>query len=188
MVGRRAQGLAQPELLAAEVRGHDQAAHVALEVVAGLLEGVRTAGVSLSKRYYALKKGVLKATQGLTALSWSDRNAPIDIGGGDEKEVTWEEAVRIVGHGYHQFSPTMATLFQNMIDEERIDAPPVDGKKAGAYCAGATPLTGPFQLLNFAGTKHDVATLAHESGHGCHDILAYEQGYLQYHPPLTLGG
>lgn len=156
------------------------------EVVAGLLEGVRTAGVELSKRYYALKKGVLKATQGLTTLSWSDRNAPIDIGGGDEKEVTWEEAVRIVKQGYHGFSPKMATLFQNMIDEKRIDVPAVDGKKAGAYCAGATPLTGPFQLLNFAGTKHDVATLAHESGHGCHDILAYEQGYLQYHPPLTL--
>jgi oligoendopeptidase F len=45
---------------------------------------------------------------------------------------------------------------------------------------------GPFQLLNFDGTKQDVATLAHESGHGCHDILAYKQGYLQYHPPLTL--
>lgn len=45
---------------------------------------------------------------------------------------------------------------------------------------------GPFQLLNFDGTKRDVATLAHESGHGCHDILAYDQGYLQYHPPLTL--
>lgn len=45
---------------------------------------------------------------------------------------------------------------------------------------------GPFQLLNFDGTKNDVATLAHESGHGCHDILAYKQGYLQYHPPLTL--
>jgi oligoendopeptidase F len=156
------------------------------EVVASLLEGVRTAGVALSKRYYTLKKGVLKATQGLTALTWSDRNAPIEIGGGEEKGVTWDEAVRIVKEGYHGFSPTMAALFQKMIDEKRIDVPPTDGKKAGAYCSGATPLTGPFQLLNFAGTKNDVATLAHESGHGCHDILAYGQGYLQYHPPLTL--
>lgn len=156
------------------------------EVVASLLEGVRTTGVALSQRYYALKKGVLAKTQGLAALAWSDRNAPIDVGAGEEKAVAWDEAVAIVKKGYGGFSPTMAALFQQMIDEKRIDVPAADGKKAGAYCSGATPLTGPFQLLNFAGTKHDVATLAHESGHGCHDILAYGQGYLQYHPPLTL--
>lgn len=56
----------------------------------------------------------------------------------------------------------------------------------GAYCAGVIPGIGPFQLLNFDGTFHDVSTLAHESGHGAHDLLAYKQGYLQYHPPLTL--
>ena len=153
------------------------------EVVGSLLEGVRTAGVELSKRYYALKKGVLAATQGLTALSWSDRNAPIDIGGGEEKEVTWKEAVAMVKEGYHGFSPTMAKLFEQMIDEKRIDVPATDGKKAGAYCSGATPLTGPFQLLNFAGTKHDVATLAHESGHGCHDILACKPRSRGSNPP-----
>eukprot|EP00539_Tryblionella_compressa_P011008 CAMPEP_0178782570 /NCGR_PEP_ID=MMETSP0745-20121128/3220_1 /TAXON_ID=913974 /ORGANISM="Nitzschia punctata, Strain CCMP561" /LENGTH=287 /DNA_ID=CAMNT_0020440019 /DNA_START=86 /DNA_END=949 /DNA_ORIENTATION=+ len=80
----------------------------------------------------------------------------------------------------------MADLFMGMVQERRIDVPAADGKKGGAYCAGVVPGVGPFQLLNFEGTKHDVATLAHESGHGCHDILAYKQGYLQYHPPLTL--
>jgi oligoendopeptidase F len=80
----------------------------------------------------------------------------------------------------------MSELFMNMVNEKRIDVPATDGKKGGAYCAGVVPGIGPFQLLNFDGTKQDVATLAHESGHGCHDILAYKQGYLQYHPPLTL--
>jgi oligoendopeptidase F len=92
----------------------------------------------------------------------------------------------MVQRGYNQFSPKMAQMFTDMVNEKRIDVPATNGKKGGAYCAGVVPGIGPFQLLNFDGTKQDVATLAHESGHGCHDILAYQQGYLQYHPPLTL--
>ena len=92
----------------------------------------------------------------------------------------------MVQKGYSQFSPKMAEMFMSMVEEKRIDVPAANGKQGGAYCAGVIPGVGPFQLLNFDGTKQDVATLAHESGHGCHDILAYEQGYLQYHPPLTL--
>ncbi len=157
-------------------------------VVESLLKGVRSEGVLLCQRYYGLKKKILQATQGLEKFMWSDRNAPIDIGdgtGGDEK-ITWESAVEMVERGYRKFSPHMADLFVGMVKEKRIDVPAVDHKKGGAYCSGVIPGVGPFQLLNFDGTKHDVATLAHESGHGCHDILAYKQGYLQYHPPLTL--
>lgn len=161
-------------------------------VVDSLLQGVRTAGVPLCKRYYTMKKRILKHTQGLTTFRWSDRNAPIDIsssGGVYEAEaesITWDAAVGMVERGYRKFSPRMADLFMNMVNEKRIDVPAVNGKKGGAYCAGVVPGVGPYQLLNFEGTKRDVATLAHESGHGCHDILAYSQGYLQYHPPLTL--
>ena len=157
------------------------------EVVDSLLEAVRTAGVPLCKRYYALKKQILKQTQDLQVFRWSDRNAEIDIvkEKKDEK-ISWPDAVQMVERGYRKFSPRMAKMFTEMVDEKRIDVPAVDGKKGGAYCAGVVPGIGPFQLLNFDGTKRDVATLAHESGHGCHDILAYQQGYLQYHPPLTL--
>lgn len=156
-------------------------------VVESLLSGVRSQGVLLCKRYYGLKKSILQQTQGLQKFTWSDRNAPIDIGGSTEEEkITWEMAVEMVERGYRKFSPHMADLFIGMVNEKRIDVPSVDHKKGGAYCAGVIPGVGPFQLLNFDGTKHDVATLAHESGHGCHDILAYKQGYLQYHPPLTL--
>lgn len=158
-------------------------------VVDSLLRGVRSAGVPLCLRYYAMKKQILKQTQGLERFRWSDRNAPIEITkgkDGDEDKITWQAAVEMVERGYRKFSPRMAELFMNMVNEKRIDVPAVDGKKGGAYCAGVVPGVGPYQLLNFDGTKHDVATLAHESGHGCHDILAYKQGYLQYHPPLTL--
>lgn len=157
-------------------------------VVESLLSGVRSQGVLLCKRYYGLKKKILQDTQGLQKFTWSDRNAPIDIGGNAEEEekISWEAAVEMVERGYRKFSPHMADLFVGMVNEKRIDVPAVDHKKGGAYCAGVIPGVGPFQLLNFDGTKNDVATLAHESGHGCHDILAYKQGYLQYHPPLTL--
>jgi oligoendopeptidase F len=164
-------------------------------VVESLLTAVRSVGVTYCKRYYAMKKSILQQTQDLNTFRWSDRNAPIDISGGVEGEeekkedadkISWDEAVAMVERGYRKFSPHMADLFMGMINEKRIDVPAVDHKKGGAYCAGVVPGIGPFQLLNFDGTKNDVSTLAHESGHGCHDILAYKQGYLQYHPPLTL--
>jgi len=156
------------------------------EVVDSLLVGVRSAGIPLCKRFYTLKKGILQKTQGLDKFRWSDRNAPIDIGGVSNEKISWEAAVAMVKKGYNQFSPKMSEMFVSMVEEKRIDVPAANGKKGGAYCAGVIPGVGPFQLLNFDGTKQDVATLAHESGHGVHDILAYEQGYLQYHPPLTL--
>lgn len=155
-------------------------------VVDSLLRGVQTAGVPLCKRYYGLKKTILQQTQGLKKFRWSDRNAPIDISKAEEGKISWETAVQMVERGYRKFSPRMAEMFLNMVNEKRIDVPATNGKKGGAYCAGVVPGIGPYQLLNFDGSKQDVATLAHESGHGCHDILAYKQGYLQYHPPLTL--
>jgi oligoendopeptidase F len=149
------------------------------DAVDSLLLGVRTAGVPLCKRYYAMKKSILQQTQGLQQFRWSDRNAPMDISTNKEEEkkedddkISWETAVMMVERGYRKFSPRMADLFMDMVNEKRIDVPAEDGKKGGAYCAGVVPGVGPFQLLNFDGTKHDVATLAHESGHGCHDILA----------------
>jgi len=91
----------------------------------------------------------------------------------------------MVRAGYNKFSPVMADLFMDMVNTKRIDVPAENGKRGGAYCASAFGC-GPFQLLNFTGTQRDVATLAHESGHGCHNMLSYEQGILQFHPPLTL--
>lgn len=152
------------------------------DVVDSLLHGVRSAGVVLCKRYYAMKKQILKQTQGLKKFTWSDRNAPIDVTSGSKKNssnhsgnhseekkeddgtITWEAAVEMVERGYRKFSPKMADLFMGMVNEKRIDVPAALGKKGGAYCAGVVPGIGPFQLLNFDGTKQDVSTLAHESG------------------------
>ncbi|PHJ20657.1 peptidase family m3 protein [Cystoisospora suis] len=155
------------------------------EVVTVLLEAVRTTGVELSKRYYRLKKKILKAVSGLQEFSWADRNAPLGLPT-DDRLYSWDEAQQIVKDGYKKFSPRMADMFVTMVKEERIDMPAVDGKDSGAFCHGCTTKTGPFQLNNYTGNRRDIETLAHESGHGCHNMLAYKQGYLQYHPPLTL--
>mmetsp|Transcript_25525 Transcript_25525/g.30979 ORF Transcript_25525/g.30979 Transcript_25525/m.30979 type:complete len:688 (-) Transcript_25525:67-2130(-) len=154
------------------------------EVVDSLIGSVGSTGVEYCKRFYKLKKDILKATQGLEKFSWADRNAPLSIGTSNDS-YTWDEAVEIVRAGYAKFSPVMADMFMDMVKEKRIDVPATNGKRGGAYCAAAWG-SGPFQLLNFNGTQRDVATLAHESGHGCHNILSYDQGILQFHPPLTL--
>lgn len=108
-----------------------------------LLAGVRTAGVPLCKRYYAMKKEILKQTQGLEVFRWSDRNAPMDISTKNkdskeeekkEEKISWDVAVKMVERGYHKFSPRMASLFMDMVNEKRIDVPATDGKKGGAYC------------------------------------------------------
>lgn len=106
------------------------------EVVDSLLEGVRSAGVPLCKRYYAMKKQILKQTQGLEKFRWSDRNAPMDISKEkkEEEKITWDAAVQMVERGYRKFSPRMAGLFMDMVNEKRIDVPATDGKKGGAYC------------------------------------------------------
>ena len=93
-----------------------------------------------------LKKTILKETQGLEKFTWSDRNAPIDIGGGgggddteEEEKISWPKAVEIVERGYRKFSGRMADLFLSMINENRIDVPATNAKRGGAYCAGVIP-------------------------------------------------
>lgn len=112
------------------------------DVVKSLLSGVQSQGVILCKQYYSLKKSILEKTQGLKEFTWSDRNAPIDIGGTmdeEEEKITWDKAVEMVERGYRKFSPHMADLFVGMVKEKRIDVPAVDHKKGGAYCAGVIP-------------------------------------------------
>ena len=154
------------------------------DVVDSLLAAVATTGVDYCKKYYTLKKQILKSTQGLETFTWADRNASIDIGSGEDN-YSWEQAVELVHKGYNKFSPTMADMFTKFVDEKRIDVPAQDGKRGGAYCSSAYG-SGPFQLLNFTHSARDVATLAHESGHAVHFELSYPQGILQFHPPLTL--
>jgi oligoendopeptidase F len=88
---------------------------------------------------------------------------------------------------YHRFSPRAGRIVEEFFTERWIDAPVLEGKEGGAYCAFATPDLHPFVMMNFTGQLNDALTLAHELGHGLHDVLAAERNHIfDYHPPLTL--
>jgi oligoendopeptidase F len=90
----------------------------------------------------------------------------------------------VVG-AYARFAPEVGAMAQRFFDERWIDAEVRPGKRGGAFCMGVTPDWHPYVLVNFLGRKRDVMTLAHELGHGIHDLLAADQHFLQYHPSLA---
>ncbi len=150
------------------------------EVVAALISAVRGAFPSLSHRYYRLKAKWF----GVDALPYWDRNAPLP----DEEDrvVAWPEAQRIVLDAYAAFSPDLAAVGKRFFDNAWIDAPVRPGKAPGAFAHPTVPSAHPYLLLNYQGKTRDVMTLAHELGHGVHQVLAGPQGALMSDTPLTL--
>ncbi len=150
------------------------------EVVDALVAAVTDDYGRLSHRYYALKAGWL----GLDKLEHWDRNAPLP---GDEAgSISWEEARRRVLDAYEGFDPRVGAVARRFFERPWIDAAPRPGKAAGAFAHPTVPSAHPYILLNFHGRTRDVMTLAHELGHGVHQVLAAEQGYLMSGTPLTL--
>ncbi len=148
------------------------------ESVQALIEAV-IARYDIPQRWYALKAQVL----GVEKLADYDRNASVAA---DESEVGWSEAKEIVLDAYGSFSPEMAKIAQRFFDEQWIDAPTRPGKRPGAFCAYTVPSHHPYVLLNWTSRARDVATLAHELGHGLHAYLSREQGVFHFATPLTL--
>lgn len=154
--------------------------HVEAEVVDALREAVTAAYPRLSHRYYALKAKWL----GLEKLEYWDRNAPLPEK--DDRKIPWEEARKTVLDAYGTFSPELADLAQKFFDNPWIDAPVRAGKASGAFAHPTVVSCHPYVLVNYLGKTRDVMTLAHELGHGVHQLLAAEQGELLSHTPLTL--
>ncbi len=150
------------------------------EVVDALVEAVRDAYPRLSHRYYALKAKWMGAEQ----LDWWDRNAPLPDD--DDKEISWDAARSTVLGAYGDFSPKMAEIADVFFEKGWIDASVREGKASGAFAHPTVPSAHPYVLLNYQGKVRDVMTLAHELGHGVHQVLAGEQGALLSDTPLTL--
>ena len=153
---------------------------VEAEVVDALVAAVRDAYPKLSHRYYALKAKWF----GADALNFWDRNAPLPSG--DDRDIPWNEARDTVLGAYGDFSPEMAAIGRRFFDAAWIDAPVRPGKSPGAFAHPTVPSAHPYLLLNYQGKTRDVMTLAHELGHGVHQILAAGQGTLMADTPLTL--
>ena len=149
-------------------------------VVEALVESVRAAYPRLSHRYYAMKARWL----GMDKLSHWDRNAPLPDK--PEQVFTWNEAEGIVLDAYGAFAPDMASVAKEFFDKRWIDAPLREGKTQGAFSAATVPSVHPYVLMNYQGKPRDVMTLAHELGHGVHQMLARAQGPLLAPTPLTL--
>jgi oligoendopeptidase F len=150
------------------------------EVVEALVSSVREAYPRLSHRYYAMKARWLGKDQ----LDFWDRNAPLPDS--DEREIGWEVARDTVLAAYGRFSPQLADLGRNFFDKPWIDAPSRPGKSPGAFAHPTVPSVHPYLLLNYQGRVRDVMTLAHELGHGVHQMLAAPNGALMAPTPLTL--
>lgn len=150
------------------------------EVVETLSTCVRQNYASLSHRYYKLKAKML----GVNRLEYWDRNAPLPID--DDAHISWPVARQIVLNAYSRFSPTIADIAQEFFDKNWIDVPTRTGKTSGAFSHPAVPSVHPYILLNYQGRRRDVMTLAHELGHGVHQMLARSQGYLLADTPLTV--
>ena len=150
------------------------------EVVDALVGAVAEAYPRLSHRYYALKAKWM----GKSRLPYWDRNAPLP--GDDDRTIPWTEAQATVLGAYEHFSPELAAVGRRFFDRSWVDAPVRPGKASGAFAHPTVPSAHPYLLLNYQGRVRDVMTLAHELGHGVHQVLAGGQGHLMSMTPLTL--
>ncbi len=150
------------------------------EVVDALAAAVQAAYPKLSHRYYAMKAKWL----GLEFLNNWDRNAPLPET--PQAVISWNDARETVLSAYSGFAPEMADIARRFFDRNWIDAPTRPGKSPGAFAHPTVPSAHPYVLLNYMGKPRDVMTLAHELGHGVHQVLAGGQGALMASTPLTL--
>jgi len=152
-------------------------------VVDALHQATAEVAAPLMRQHYQLKAAHL----GLDKLAWSDRNANLPFA--DTTVIPFDEARGIVTDAFQSFSPTLAELVQNMLEQGRVDAPAAEGKRGGAFnmswcLPGEVPTS--YVFLNYQGSTRDVLTMAHESGHAAHGLLAGEaQGTLMMHAPMA---
>lgn len=150
------------------------------DVVDALVAAVKESYPRISHRYYGLKARWF----GVKQLDYWDRNAPPPDE--DDRVVPWDEARDTVLDAYGAFSGELAGIGRKFFDNAWIDAPIRPGKASGAFAHPTVPSAHPYLLLNYQGKTRDVMTLAHELGHGVHQVLAGPQGHLMADTPLTL--
>ena len=150
------------------------------DVVDALVTAVSGRYQTLSHRYYRLKARWF----GREKLDFWDRNAPLP--GDDNQLLSWADAQTIVDGAYRSFSPQLADIGKQFFTRRWIDAAARPGKISGAFSHPTVPSAHPYILMNYQGKIRDVMTLAHELGHGVHQVLAAPQGALMADTPLTL--
>lgn len=137
------------------------------------------ANYGLAQDYFRLKAKML----GMEKIRNCDVYAPVAE---TQKTYAFEEARDLTIAAYRQYDPQFGDIIQAFFDERRVDVMPRPGKSGGAFAMGISPIDPPFLLLNYTGNLRDIATIAHEAGHGLHFVLSQKQGTINYHAPLPL--
>ena len=150
------------------------------EVVDALVNTVDKAMPKLTHRYYKWKAKQF----GKNKLDWWDRNAPLPQT--SENPIKWSDAKNIILDSFSSFHPKISNLAELFFKNNWIDASVRQGKASGAFAHPSVPSLHPYILVNYQGKIRDVMTLAHELGHGVHQILAAKNGLLMAETPLTL--
>lgn len=148
------------------------------EAVQALVTAVKKR-YDIAQRWYALKAKVL----GVDKLAYYDRGANVID---DEQDTDWTEARQIVVDCYSAFSEEAGGIIERFFDERWIDVMAKPGKVPGAFCASAAASHHPYVMLNYTGKRRDVLVLAHELGHGLHQVLGNRQGPFHHETPLTV--
>lgn len=143
------------------------------------LMSVTEANYPLAQQYFRMKAEML----GMDRIRNCDMYAPIVEA---KKKYDFEEARKLVVDSYSKYDPEFGQIVDAFFREQRVDVMPRQGKSGGAFAMGISPETPPYLLLNFTGTLRDIATIAHEAGHGLHFVLSQKQNMLNYHAPLPL--
>ncbi|MCY3413127.1 MAG: M3 family oligoendopeptidase [Candidatus Heimdallarchaeota archaeon] len=143
------------------------------EIVKVLDEATTASYPRLVHRYYKLKKKII----GLDELTLADIYAPLPK---VTKKYDWEQTTDLVLKAFYGFDEQFGDIAKKMMEDKRIDAPVGNGKRGGAFCAGASPQEWPWVLVNHTGNIRDVSTLAHELGHAIHSVLGMEQTPLNF--------
>ena len=102
------------------------------------------------------------------------------------RTIAWAEARDTVLSAYGAFSPRMATIAERFFTRAGSTRRCGRARQPGAFAHPTVPSAHPYVLLNYQGKPRDVMTLAHELGHGVHQVLAAPNGALMAPTPLTL--
>jgi len=150
------------------------------DVVDALVSAVKSSYPDLSHRYYAMKAKWF----GVEKLDYWDRNAPLPDQA--DRQYSWSDARQTVLEAYGRFEPELARIAETFFEKNWIDAALRPGKDSGAFSHPTVPSVHPYILMNYHGKSRDVMTLAHELGHGVHQVLSGPRGALMSDTPLTL--
>lgn len=131
------------------------------------------------QRFFRLKAQRI----GMEQLRRYDVYAPVEK---SDKKYDFSEAADIVLESFLEFDPRFADMAKEILDASHVDSEVRKGKMSGAFCATINPNLTPWVLLNYQGRPDDVATMAHELGHGIHSLMAREHSAFTQHACLPL--